>query len=222
MLIIDETWRKRYPGATIGIMAVNNVINSQGNKALIEKKAALLQFLQAQIKTKEELLTYGPLPHYVQYYHHYRKTYHVLPQLESVIFKGKQISGINPLVEAMFMAELKSGLLTAGHDGDILKLPLLLRVAAGKEKYTGINGKEQTTKKGDMLLADSGGIISSILGGPDFRTRITGTTKKCVFVVYGVPGVSSNVIEAHLAQILDNINEFSANPIVAFQHVYTA
>lgn len=222
MLTIDETWKIAYPGTSIGIMAVNEITNSYGDQTLTEKKTQLLQCLQAQIKTKDDLLTYGPLPHYVQYYRHYRKTYHVLPQLESVIFKGKQIPGINPLVEAMFMAELKSGLLTAGHDGGALKLPLLLRVATGEETYTGMNGKKQAAKKGDMLLADGEEIISSVLGGPDFRTRITEATKKCVFVVYGVPGISSSVIEEHLEQILDNINVFSANFVVAFQHVYTA
>ncbi len=59
---------------------------------------------------------WGPLPAYASYYRAFDKTYHVLGQLKSVAVKGKAIPSVAALVEAMFIAELHNGLLTAGHD----------------------------------------------------------------------------------------------------------
>jgi hypothetical protein len=45
---------------------------------------------------------------YVDYYRRHGKTYHVKAQRESIALKGKPIPARAALVEAMFMAELKS------------------------------------------------------------------------------------------------------------------
>ena len=73
---------------------------------------------------------------YDAYYKRFKKTYHVQLQLESIAFKGKSIPSVAALVEAMFMAEVKNMLLTAGHDLDTLQLPARLDVTKGDEVYT--------------------------------------------------------------------------------------
>ena len=55
-------------------------------------------------------------------------------QLESA-FKCKPVPSAAALVEAMFMAELESQLLTAGHDLDSLRSPLILDVSSGNDRY---------------------------------------------------------------------------------------
>lgn len=70
-----------------------------------------------------------PIKTYVEYYKCLKKTYHVLLQLESIVFKKKSIPNVSPLVEAMFMAELKNQLLTANHDMDTIKLPIKVDLA---------------------------------------------------------------------------------------------
>ncbi|GAI35107.1 unnamed protein product, partial [marine sediment metagenome] len=64
---------------------------------------------------------------------------HVLLQLESIVFKNKSIPKVASLVEAMFMAEIKNLLLTAGHDLDAIDLPIKLDVSSGGEKYIQIS-----------------------------------------------------------------------------------
>ena len=116
--------------------------------------------------------------------------------------KGKPLPRVAALVEAMFMAELESQLLTAGHDLAALDPPLRLDVGSGSEAYTLYNGQEQTVKAGDMYIADARGILSSILAGPDRRARIAETTRAVVFTVYGVPGISREAVDQHLARRL--------------------
>ena len=43
-------------------------------------------------------------------------------------------------------------------------------------------------KPGDMMICDARGIISSIVYGPDQRTRITPKTTRVLFTVYARPG----------------------------------
>ena len=64
-------------------------------------------------------------------------------QLESVALKNRNLPRISALVSAMFAAELKNQLLTAGHDISKLQRPVVLNIATGNESYTGMNGKVQ-------------------------------------------------------------------------------
>lgn len=61
---------------------------------------------------------------YAAYYKKFKKSYHVLAQLESVIFNGRWLPNTAALVAAMCMAELKNMLLIAGHDLDKITLPV--------------------------------------------------------------------------------------------------
>ena len=148
---------------------------------------------------------YGLLPAYAAYYKPFKKTYHVRGQLESVLFKGRSLPRVAALVEAMFMAELKNLVLTAGHDQDRLQGAVTVRVATGSETYTVMRGQDQTLKAGDMYMADEAGVISSILYGPDQRTQITADTTRVLFASYAPAGVPAPSVRVHLEDIRDYV-----------------
>ena len=104
-------------------------------------------------------------------------------------------------MDALFMAELKNLLLTSGHDLDATSGQLTLDVATGTESYTGIGGREQQPKAGDMIFTDEEGIISNIVYGPDRRTCITPETRNLLVTIYGVLGISPDAVEDHLRDI---------------------
>jgi DNA/RNA-binding domain of Phe-tRNA-synthetase-like protein len=157
---------------------------------------------------------------YSEYYRRFKKTYHIQLQLESIVLKGKSIPGVAALVEAMFMAEMQDMLLTAGHDLDVLHLPLTLDVATGTERYTLLRGEEQVLKPGDMLISDQTGVISSILYGPDQRTQISPGTRNVVFTVYAPPGIDEQTVTAHLRHIKENVLVFSPQAQIEQLQVY--
>ncbi len=115
--------------------------------------------------------------------------------------KGKPILSPSPLVAAMFMAELKNGLLTAGHDLDKVSLPLVLDVARGGERYAAMGARNRELKEGDMFLSDSEGILSSVLYGPDDRSYITANTSRALFTSYGAPSLAAGILQYHLEEI---------------------
>jgi DNA/RNA-binding domain of Phe-tRNA-synthetase-like protein len=120
------------------------------------------------------------------------------------------------------MAELKNQLLTAGHDLGALREPLRLDVATGDERYTLLNGKEETLKAGDMFIADAEGVTSSILYGPDYRTRITPDTRTALFTVYAPPGIEPAAVRQHLEDIQAYVMLIAPEAAVEVRKVYGA
>lgn len=205
MLVVSDEWRQKYPGAHFGILTMSGVANPPHHPALAAKKQDLESDLRVLFKDRSELKKLEPIKAYSEYYKKFDKTYHVLQQLESVIFKNKPIASVSALVECMFIEEIRNCLLTAGHDLDLVEKPITLDVAKGDESFTRINGREQTVKPGDMILRDSRGIISSVLHGPDYRTRIGPSTTNVLFTVYAVPGIGDKVAMQHLRGIEANV-----------------
>ena len=198
----SSAWKNEYPGAAIGLLLMKNVASLKGKK-LEPIKREIEQELRSRLEGKDrnEIRNLDPIGAYTSYYKRYDKTYHVQLQLESIAFKGKMIPNSRPLVDIMFMAELKNFLLTAGHDWEAIKEPLLIDVAKGTERYVRMNGEEQELKAGDMMISDAQGVISCILHGPDQRTQITSATKNVLYTVYAPPGVKEDLIQSHLQDI---------------------
>lgn len=222
MLTVSEDWSKAHPEAHVGILAMSGVSNPVNHPALNEEIRALEADLRALFKNPEELKTLQPIRAYQAYYKRFKKSYHVLAQLESVVFKGKEIPKVAALVEAMFMEELRNMLLTAGHDLDLIQQGLSLDVSKGRESYLRMNGQEQQLKAGDMMISDAQGIISSIIYGPDRRTMIRPDTTRVLFTVYGVPGVTEQQVMQHLGGIERNVGLVTASSQTEFIKVYSA
>jgi DNA/RNA-binding domain of Phe-tRNA-synthetase-like protein len=207
MIEISSSWKSTYPGALIGVLVMHGVANPQQHPRLDGKKKDLEDKLRAQFSSynRTTLREFPVLTSYRDYYKQFNKTYHVQHQLESVVFKNRHIPRVASLVEAMFMAELKNLLLTAGHDLDAIEAPLLIDVAEGTESYIRMNGEEQVLKAGDMMIADANGIVSCIIYGPDRRTRIKPETTRVVFTVYAPPGIEEQNVNRHLEDIRENV-----------------
>jgi DNA/RNA-binding domain of Phe-tRNA-synthetase-like protein len=222
MLLVSEKWKTTYPGAAAGILVMKNVANPARHSEFDGHKEAFQKQLRSRFAGYDRagLKALPTIQAYNTYYKRYKKSYHVQLQLESVALKGRSIPRIAALVEAMFMAELNSLLLTAGHDLETVQQPIRLKVAEGTESYTLLNGKEQLLKTGDMLMADAEGVISSVIYGPDRRTRITPETRQVFFGVYAVPGVANQTIQDHLEDIRDNIMIFAQEAEVDLLQVY--
>jgi DNA/RNA-binding domain of Phe-tRNA-synthetase-like protein len=222
MFEVTSAWKSTYPEAHAGVLALRTVSNPAHHAALESQKAALEERLRSQFSGQDRaaLASHPVLHAYGEYYRPFKKTYHIQLQLESIVLKRKSIPSVAALVEAMFMAEMQDMLLTAGHDLDVLRMPLKLDVAAGTEKYTLLRGEEQVLKPGDMMISDQTAVISSIIYGPDNRTQITPVTQNVIFTVYAPPGIDQQKVAEHLQHIKNNVMVFSPQAQVELQEVY--
>jgi DNA/RNA-binding domain of Phe-tRNA-synthetase-like protein len=201
MFTVSEKWKSTYPGAAAGVLAMGRVSNPEHHEALNEIKDGLEAQIRVRYGSKEEIRSLERLQAYRAYYKRFKKTYHVQMQLESVALKGRSIPSVAALVEAMFIAELKNQLLTAGHDLDVVEAPVRLDIATGDEQFTRINGQAQQLKAGDMFIADRQGVLSAVIYGPDRRTRIVPGTTRAMFTVYAPPGIGMAAVRQHLQDI---------------------
>jgi DNA/RNA-binding domain of Phe-tRNA-synthetase-like protein len=156
---------------------------------------------------------------YVAYYKKFGYTYHVLPQLESVA-QGKDIPDVLPPVTAMFMAELKNMVLTAGHDLDKLVPPLRLARSTGNEVMPTLSGKELLPVQGDYMITDREGVISAILRGCDARTAMSAETKNVVYTAYAPAGIDPELVSKHLDDIVEYIRLFSDAPVIILKKLF--
>ena len=200
---VTEAWKTAFPGAHAGVLVMQAVHNPASHADLERSKEALMEHLRLRYGglDRSQLLALPELQVYDAYYKRFKKTYHVQLQLESIVFKGKSIPSVAALVEAMFMAEIKNMLLTAGHDLDSLQMPIRLDVTSGAETYNLMRGQPQQVKPGDMIISDGLGIMSNIIYGPDQRTQIQAGTRNVIYTTYAPAGILADNITRHLQDI---------------------
>jgi DNA/RNA-binding domain of Phe-tRNA-synthetase-like protein len=207
VLVATDAWKSAFPGAAVGVLAMSGVRNPERSDPLEARKRELEESLRADAaRVGPEGLAGRPrFSAYLDYYRTHGKTYHVKAQWESIAVKGKAIPSRAALVEAMYMAELKNLMLTAGHDLTAVALPVRVDVTREGDRYLAINGTERVPAAGDMMMVDGEGIISSVLQGPDRITRITPETRDVLFAVYAPAGVGDGAVRSHLEDIAANV-----------------
>ena len=203
MFEVTENWKLAFPGAHAGVLVMRGVVNPASHADLERHKEMLVEDLRARLGSldRSRLEAIPTLQVYDAYYKRFKKTYHVQLQLVSIVFKGKSIPSVAGLVEAMFMAEVKNMLLTAGHDFEVLQLPVRLDVTKGDEIYTLMRGQPQQVKAGDMMISDGKGILSNIIYGPDQRSQIQPGTHSVLYTTYAPPGIGEPAVTEHLQDI---------------------
>ncbi len=219
---IADGWRKAYPEASIGILVMDGVENPPEHPVLTAHAHKVEDELRRQWAgaTRADLNQLPEFEAYRRYYRRFDKSYHVQLQFESVALKGKPLRSHGSLLLAMFAAELRNRLLTAGHDLVVIQGSVSVDVARGGERYVGIGGRDLALQPGDMYIHDEAGIISSVLYGPDDRTRITPNTRQAVFCVYAPAGIRPEAVESHLADIASTARLVAPRASVIQQQVY--
>jgi DNA/RNA-binding domain of Phe-tRNA-synthetase-like protein len=217
---ISKDFSATYPGASVGILILENIDNQSSNTGLDDVKKEIILELQKQFPDPQDLKQHPVIQSYSRYYKQFKKTYHVLGQLESVIFESRPLPKSSMIIETAFAAELKNMLLTAIHDLDNIKAPLSIGISTGDEMYTTLRGDEKRLKAGDMMMRDQVGVISSVIYGPDNRTFVKPSTSNVMFVVYAPEGITREEINTHFEDIKHIIRMISPHFTTTLQACY--
>ena len=71
-------------------------------------------------------------------------------------------------------------------------------------------------------MKDEEGVISSILNGPDSRTKITNESRNLMFAVYAPAEIDKTTVLNHLKDIESSIQIFSPNAKTNLLEVFEA
>lgn len=205
---IDSSWP---PGARMGFLEARG-LPALASHPVLEARRSQLELELRRRHAGQDRLALRELPAMRAYAAHYRpfgQTFHVLGQLESVALKGRPIPSRLCAVTALFMVELDHGLLAAGHDLDLLAGPLGMSASRGGEQYVALGGRPVSLPAGDLILRHGGGILSSVLQGPDQATPIGAATRNVLFTFYGPPGLPGGLLAAGLAGLAGLLGQFA-------------
>jgi len=218
MLSISATdaWRSIHPDGIIGLLELSGIQNTHASSSLDERKRSTEASLREQYQnfTRQDFLALPVMSAYERYYKRFDKTYHVLLQVESIVLKGKNLPNVLPLVDANFIAEVETLVLTAGHDVAKLHEPVSIDVSREGDQITQMNGASKVIRAGDMIMRDAEGISCSIIYGQDNRSPISASTSHVLYVAYAPAGVPAEIVDTQLQKIEANIRLFSPNVTV--------
>src|SRR4030095_14013380 len=160
--------------------------NHGSSSRLNERKRAIEAGLRERYQgfSRQDFLALPVMAEYERYYKRFNKTYHVQLQLKSIVRKGKPLPHVSPAVDANFMAEVETLILTAGHDGQNLAGPIVIDVSGDGDQMTQMNGASRAIRSGDMVMRDAGGISCSIIYGQDARSPISPESSHVLYVAY--------------------------------------
>lgn len=219
-----DLWRRCFPESHVGTLVMTGINNHVSSRVLDTRKKAIESRIRQKYKgcSRQNLMADPILKAYRDYYRHFKKTYHVQLQLESVAFKDKSIPSITPLVDANFMAELQTFILSAGHDADRLGESLTIDASREDETFIQMNGTPKRLKPDDMVMRDTDAVVCSIIYGQDRPSRITAKTEHALFTAYAPSGIQLQQVETHLAAIREIVKIFSPQAKTSFMQLFSA
>ena len=218
MISISATdkWRSTHPEGIIGLLEISGIENANAASSLDERKRSTEAKLRERYQdfTRQDFLALPVMSAYERHYKRFDKTYHVQLQVESIVLKGKNLPNVLPLVDANFIAEVETFVLTAGHDVAKLHEPIHIDVSREGDQMTQMNGVSKVIRAGDIIMKDADGICCSIIYGQDNRSPISADTNHVLYVAYAPVGVPAELVDAQLWKIVENIRVFSPTVIV--------
>jgi DNA/RNA-binding domain of Phe-tRNA-synthetase-like protein len=226
MLVISATdaWRAAHAGATIGVLELSGLDNHGASPRLTERKRAIEASLRQRYRgfRRQDFLALPVMADYDRYYKRFNKSYHVQLQLESIVLNGKPLPDVSPAVDANFMAEVETLILTAGHDAQKLRGPIVIDVSGDGDQMTQMNGASRAIRSGDMVMRDAGGISCSIIYGQDARSPISPESSHVLYVAYAPADIAADVVERQLAGIEEHLRLVSPDLAVEQRGLLTA
>lgn len=221
---VTDEWRQAYPSAIIGLLEISELGNIQPNQLMTQHKRETESLLRNKFGkfSRRDFLLQPAMAAYTAYYKRFNKTYHVLLQVESIAVKNKCLPDVSPLVDANFTAEVETFILTAGHDVDKLKAPLLMDISKPDERMILMNSETKHLLCSDMIMRDQHGICCSILYGQDNRSMVSNTTQHVLYVSYAPPGITSQAVMDQLQKVEGNITLFTPNFKIEQKRLLTA
>ena len=173
----DQSFASR--GIPLGILEVNYPAEGCGRAALhalVERELAALRKRYADYDRKA---VFGENP-YFRFFRKFKKTYPVMQQFETVMFKGRPFPEEDPVTAVPFLLELTTFVLSGTHDIDRIDGPLTIFTPDAKLPFDGMRGDSTHTYPNDICGRDETGIIFSmilgffILGEPVKFTSVIG------------------------------------------------
>jgi DNA/RNA-binding domain of Phe-tRNA-synthetase-like protein len=202
-LVITDAYRFRFPALAFGIGTIQDCTYFEKNEPFKLYKRELLRKMRRKanlVQTEESINLYG------QFFREWGYPCPLPGHFKRTIEMGFPI--VNLYIDTHIIAEMCHGILMAIQDQNQFYGRWRLDLADEGETFRGVSGKIIRCKEEEIVLRDEKGIVCSLFQGPDFRTKVDGTSKNIVVYVFAAPGVQVGQIENGLQLVLEILEEF--------------
>lgn len=172
-----------------------------------------LSALALQHENYDRKAVFGEDP-YFRFFRKFKKTYPVMMQFESVLFKGRPFPEFNPVAEVPFLMEIVTGVLSGTHDVDRIAGPVTLYLATQKEDFPGLRGTPFHTYPGDFCGRDEKGIIFSLIAGADERTCARTDSRHVFYPIFGTPDLCPERMENAMKALSRYVKVLSPEAVI--------
>lgn len=138
---------------------------------------------------------------YFRYFRKFKKTYPVMMQVESFLLKGRPFPEGKYINAVAFLTELKTRILMGTHDAERVEGDIVIYTETEKVPFPSIHGSEGHSYPGDTTGRDDAGVIISMIAGADSRTCLQEDSKHVLYLVFGTPATSAEVLDECLDQV---------------------
>lgn len=174
--------------------------NTENFRRLVAEKLKELGEKYAMYDRKE---VFGENPYY-RFFKKFKKTYPVMLQFESIMFKGRPFPDYNPVTDVAFLLEITTLVLSGTHDVDSLQGEIELFLGTEKAAFMGMR-EQLHTYPGDFCARDEAGIIFSEIAGTDARTCAKQDSRHVFYPVFGTPDMPLETITQAMNVIVEYI-----------------
>lgn len=162
---------------------------------------AELDALREKYADYDRKAVFGENP-YFRFFKKFKKTYPVMQQFESVLFKGRPFPEGNPAATLPFLAEICTQVLSGAHDIDCIDGPLTIFTPDSRLPFDGMRAESTHTYPNDVCGRDGSGIIFSMIAGADKRTCVHPDSRHIFYPVFGTPDTPPALIQSTLDRIV--------------------
>jgi DNA/RNA-binding domain of Phe-tRNA-synthetase-like protein len=202
-LNITEAYRQKFPDLGFGIGVVQNCTFMEKSELFKLFKRELLRKMRrrANLALVEEKINL-----YDQFFKEWGYPCPLPGHFKRAVDKGFPI--INLYIDTHIIAEMCYGILMAIQDLDRFQGEWRLDLANEMETFQGLSERTLICKEGEIVLRDEGGIVCSLFQGPDFRTKVSPSSKNIVVYVFTAPGIQEEHVTNGIRLAIEILQKF--------------
>jgi len=202
-LTLTDAYRQRFPDLAFGIGTIQGCTYFEKSEAFKLYKRELLRKMRrrailTQIEERIHL--------YDQFFNEWGVPCPLPGHFKKVIAMGFPI--VNLYIDTHIIAEMCHGILMAIQDLDRFQGEWRLDLAKEGEPFQGVSGRMIRCKEDEIILRDEKDIVCSLFQGPDFKTKIEGSSKNIVVYVFTAPGIQEEQVANGLQLAIEILEKY--------------
>ncbi len=216
---LDSKVVEKYPGFCAGYGHVSGVTVEQLVEGLVERKHQVF----SELKIKYGGVEISQLPEVARYREFFKavgvdpSSFKPAPEYLLKRALEDRFPSINNVVDSCLLASVQHMVVAGVYDLEKITGTVTTTLAERAEELQLIDGRRVTTKPGEVILRDEAKILAAFTSGDSKVTMVTPKTSRVLLVVWNVPGVGRERVEAAVRDALLYLRKYCGGHVEGWE-----